>query len=214
MDMLVNYIAVALSHVACNFASRCPPEGLFGCPLNHSQEDLVVDSTRYVRAMSRLVREEQCGFNLERLADAGDSWIPIFETIHLLPYSRLRDPVQDPDPLGRGAAACANSRPHPLVASRIDLPTSIRPFDPAPFLSGPSQVVLTDPDQSLLPMDLRPTPPPPGRLASREELLKLAARWDSIDKLALLKIDEVNPDDIADVFPVFKSETHDRQIID
>jgi hypothetical protein len=59
-----------------------------------------------------------------------------------------------------------------------------------------------------------------GKLASPEELLKLARRWDAVGRVALFRKCDIDERDISDCFPVLK-EGHghpdpgvDRQIID
>ena len=136
----------------------------------------------------------------------------------MVPYSRLRTTTHDGDSnLAKDRDA---GRPGPLISDRIDLPDILSEFDPKPFLSPASFAGLTCPDSLLIPDDeLGPTLPR-GKLASRGELLKLGRRWDLISRCALVRREEVDSRDIADVFPVAKSgEPHpgvgvDRQIID
>ena len=56
------------------------------------------------------------------------------------------------------------------------------------------------PDQFLKDEDDVEEPMPVGRLASPEELFRLAARWDRVHRVVLFKEDEVNPLDVADFF--------------
>ena len=72
----------------------------------------------------------------------------------------------------------------------------------------------------LKPEDELPVPLPKGKMASRQELFQLGKRWDTIGKDRLVRADEVDERDVADIFPVLKSGRAwpqpgiDRQIID
>ena len=125
-------MVLALSHVSLNFATRCPDEGLHGVAVSVMQREFVDDVGKYVQAMGRLINGEKCGPNLEKLAVMGDSWDACLEAINLLPYSRLRDNARVFDLLTSGGTL-APARPPPLVASRIDLPLTLRAFDPCRF---------------------------------------------------------------------------------
>ena len=56
---LLQIYVLTLSHVALNFATRCPAEGLRGVALNVVPRGLVDDVETYVRAMGRLISNEE-----------------------------------------------------------------------------------------------------------------------------------------------------------
>ena len=111
-------------------------------------------------------------------------------------------------------------RPGPLIAARVDLPEQLQQFDPAPFLCAESLAALLSPDALFMANELLPPALPRGKLAGREELLKLGKRWGSIGRCKLVKFGKVDERDVGDVFPVPKSGSAwledgvDRQIID
>ena len=67
IEILVNFIVAALSHVAIGFRSFCPDEGLHGGTLSYAQSEFVEIATNHVRSMGRLLRAtraEGCGLAL------------------------------------------------------------------------------------------------------------------------------------------------------
>ena len=143
--------------------------------------------------------------------------------MQLIPYSRLR--VTDGHfavtrATSRSGRPGAGGRPGPLVADRIDFPTSLGTFDAEPFRCAESYLALVKPDCQLLPDDEVLPPTPMGKLADPIELVKLAQRWDAVKCLVLLPASAVDSRDIADCFPVLKSGSPfpsagvDRQILD
>ena len=100
------------------------------------------------------------------------------------------------------------------------LPSSLRNFEPKPFLSHRSYLCLTTPDLFLKDEADVSVDFPVGKLADPQELFKLAQRWDKVHRVVLFKADEIDSLDIADCFPVPKDGLPyplpgtDRQILD
>ena len=164
-----------------------------------------------------------CGASLDRLLGNLSDLEAELGAIDLIPYSRLRTKpggagtVLEQGPVPRGPPP---GRPGPLVADRIDFPSSLSDFDAQPFLSHRSYLCLVSPDLFLKDEAEVSVELPVGKLADPQELFKLAQRWDKVHRVVLFKSDEVNPLDIADCFPVpkdglpFPLPGTDRQILD
>ena len=214
----------ALSHVALGFAVVSPVGGKSGSRLSSRQLELCSTVQLRVQSMRRLLcKESVSGPGLTRLMGELGSLSGELCALELVPYSRLR--VTDghfavaraTGPSGRPGAG---GRPGPLIADRIDFPSSLGNFNAEPFLCAESYMALVRPDCLLLPDDDLAPIKPMGKMASPEELVKLARRWDAVGSLVLLPASSIDSRDIADCFPVLKSggqfpeEGVDRQILD
>ena len=143
----------------------------------------------------------------------GDGMEEFLNALNLVPCSRPRCAAQagtwysSKDRVGR---------PEPLVADRVDLPEALTLFDPLSFLCARSRVALEEPSRLLLPAEHITKKLPPGRLATKAELLKLAVRWDKTGKLYVAAYDEVDPG-IRPMFCPFSSpgqHIHFQALID
>ena len=86
-------------------------------------------------------------------------------------------------------------------------------FDPCPYLDPILRSAYTEPE--LLRRRPRDWPAlPPARVhCSRDELLKLAKKWDDLGSVLITPVADLNWDEAAGLFSVSKSATHDRLII-
>ena len=118
-------------------------------------------------------------------------------------------------PRGKGFAASTGTTPEVGVADRFDLPSKVRDFDARPFLSDRVLAAFTDPSSCLRDDILDADLPRGGGTTTDEELLKLAARWEGINRVLVVPATAVDSRDQAGVFGVLKKEgeTAIRQII-
>ncbi|CAE7648076.1 unnamed protein product [Symbiodinium sp. CCMP2592] len=100
-----------------------------------------------------------------------------------------------------------------VIADRIKwtLPPS---FDPRPFLSDPAaRMLYDDPNAFRLPASAWPRLPRAQVHCSRNELLKLAAKWDEHQALRLVPCDQVPFHETVGCFSVSKDSACDRFIL-
>ena len=221
-ELLVNLVAVTLSHISQGFTGLANNGGRSGAPLNRLQEAMVTTITTRVKSMRRFLNKSDCGASLERLAAAGDTVTKCMGAIEIIPYGRLRQRAQEPRAMAeQGVGGFAGgARPGPMIAARIDIPGVLSLFDMEGLLSPESLEGLERPDSLLIPDEDLPPPLPRGKMVSKRELFLLGKRWDQIDKARLVLASDIDERDIADLFPVLKSgrpwpeEGVDRQIID
>ena len=127
--------------------------------------------------MGRLFDKELCGPTILQLADVGDGMDEFLHALNLVPCSRPRCAAQ----AGTWYSSKGRvGRPELLVADRADLPEALTFFDPLPFLCARSRVALEEPSRLLLPAEHITKKLPPGRLATKAELLKSAVRWHKL----------------------------------
>ena len=113
-------------------------------------------------------------------------------------------------PLSKRAASATCK---PLAAERIkwSLPPS---FDPVPFLIDPLiREAYLNPDSLRLPESAWPKLPPAQVHASRDEVLKLAAKWDAHSALAIFPASSVHPGEQVGLFCIPKDAEWDRLIL-
>ena len=101
----------------------------------------------------------------------------------------------------------------PVVASRVQWEHSPS-FDPIPFLTDPwVKDAFLDPANVRLPSS-KWVDKPQGRVhCSRQELLKLAEKWDTKGACRIFCVNEINQDEAVGNFTVPKDEQFDRLIL-
>ena len=124
-----------------------------------------------------------------------------------LPYSRGRSRFQHRD--GNFTATQAL----PVVAERLSLPSSVKDFDPTPFLSPTIREIYRCPDRFLKDESEMPAPIKIRGTATRGELLKVMQRWDQLGRLYICRGSEVSSLDRCELFAVAKDVDKDRQIL-
>ena len=205
---LVNYIVCTLSHVRLGFACSAPDAGRVGAPLGRSHMDIVDTAWRRVRSLCRrLTKGGARGAGLERLLSETGDLSSELNAVNVIPYSRPRSHETEMGYVLEGGGAKRNqlaSRPGPLIADRIDFPSELRDFRGEPFISARSAVCLNTPDAFSKPDGEEDPPLPIGKLADPDQLLLLAKRWDTVGRVALFRVCDIDERDIADCFPVFK----------
>lgn len=101
----------------------------------------------------------------------------------------------------------------PVIASRIKWEHSPK-FDPLPFLEDPIvKAAFIDPKNVKLPESEWPHQPKGKVHCSRQELLALAAKWDSKGACKIFRKDQISFDEAVGIFAVPKDETYDRLIL-
>ena len=177
--MLVNLMVTALSHIAVGFSRVASHGGRVGAPLNTARRGSVdVCASRILSTRSVLTHCDSSA-SLIQLVITGDKLVGCMGGFKLVPYAKLRGRAHD---LGQppGIGTSGGSRPAPLIASRIDLPDVCVEFDPGPFVSTLSMPRTLEPDTHLKADEDLEAELPKGRLASKEKLLLLGKRWDTI----------------------------------
>ena len=127
---MVNFLCCALCHVSLGFACVAPPGGKAGISLSKTQLEMCDTLWRRVASMRRLLQPSgMCGASLDRLLGNLSDLEAELCAIDLIPYSRLRTKPQgagtvlEHGPVPQGPPP---GRPGPLVADRIDFPSSLR----------------------------------------------------------------------------------------
>ena len=101
----------------------------------------------------------------------------------------------------------------PVVADRIKWKLAPA-FDPGPFLSDPIvRRAYVDPDVLRRPPDDWPKLARAKVHASREEVLRLASKWDALRACRLVPCSRVNPHEAVGIFAVPKDAEYDRLIL-
>ena len=100
----------------------------------------------------------------------------------------------------------------PVKADRIKWRYSPS-FDPSPFLDPLLSAAFRDPQVLRKPVEDWPECKPAKVHCSREELLRLAAKWDSCSALAITPASEVDWNEAVGLFAVAKSAANDRLIV-
>ena len=123
-------------------------------------------------------------------------------------------PLPNPNPTCLGHVRLGGSVQYKEVkASRIKWEQAPQ-FDPTPYLSDPIvRAAYHNPNSLRLPQDAWP----PARAAqvhcSKGELLALAAKWDHVGALQLVKCSQVDPKEAVGLFAIPKDRMWDRLII-
>ncbi|CAE7810303.1 unnamed protein product [Symbiodinium sp. CCMP2592] len=115
-----------------------------------------------------------------------------------------------PDSLGRADPAVSCK---PVKADRIkwSLPPS---FDPLPFLSDrATKALFLEPTCFDRPLESQPSAKPAKVHCTRQELLRLARKWDAHKALSLFPCTEVDHDAAVGIFAITKDAHFDRLII-
>lgn len=101
----------------------------------------------------------------------------------------------------------------PIIADRIKWEHSPS-FDPRPFLTDPVvKRAFEDPNSLRLHESLW-TKQPSGKIhCSRNEVLKLAEKWDAVGALRIFQSDEIDHSEAVGAFAVGKDQDHDRLIL-
>ena len=101
----------------------------------------------------------------------------------------------------------------PIIADRIKWEHSPS-FDPRPFLTDPVvKRAFEDPNSLGLHTSLW-TKQPSGKIhCSRNEVLKLAEKWDAVGALRIFQSDEIDHSEAVGAFAVGKDQDHDRLIL-
>ena len=101
----------------------------------------------------------------------------------------------------------------PVVADRIKWNHSPS-FDPRPFLTDPIvKTAFENPDSLRLPEALWVKRPQGKVHCSRQEVLKLAEKWDAKGACKLFPCSEVPPDEAVGIFSVTKDQDWDRLVL-
>mmetsp|Transcript_101697 Transcript_101697/g.326733 ORF Transcript_101697/g.326733 Transcript_101697/m.326733 type:complete len:251 (-) Transcript_101697:568-1320(-) len=102
----------------------------------------------------------------------------------------------------------------PLRADRLSLPKVVQNFDPVPYLSPVAAEVFENPDKYLVEKDEEKKVVVMPRQYDPDEMAKVFARWDAIDRLWLDDPENVDPRDRTELFPILKDADADRHILD
>ena len=86
-------------------------------------------------------------------------------------------------------------------------------FDPCPYLDPVLRSAYTEPELLRRSPGDWPALPPARVHCSRQELLKLAQKWDDLGSLVITPVSELDWDEAVGLFSVGKSATHDRLIV-
>ena len=130
-----------------------------------------------------------------------------------LGFTNVPAPEKVPLPSLPISERAASATCKPLVAERIkwSLPPS---FDPVPFLIDPLiREAYLNPDSLRLPESAWPKLPPAQVHASRDEVLKLAAKWDAHSALAIFPASSVHAGEQVGLFCIPKDAEWDRLIL-
>ena len=87
-------------------------------------------------------------------------------------------------------------------------------FDPVPFLPDPIvRAAFQNPEVLRKPAAEWPSRPRALVHCSRQELLKLAEKWDALGSCTMVRCEQIQPDEPVGLFAVPKDETYDRLIV-
>lgn len=240
---LLQRIVIALNWLTLGHAQSPPEHCRLGAPISAAQhaalERLEEMVDYFLRApVASPTDLGRAGEKLENLLKASFS-LHDFNSLSFNDVVSFLDVIQkDLDPYSKeptnNAAASAQhasnvcSGAEPATAYKVKLATSpakqvfsdrikwkLGPsFDPKPYLSDPIvHAAFQDPEVLRKPVGDWPQRPRARVHCSREEVLRLAEKWDKLGACMLIPTNEIRADEAVGLFAVPKDQDHDRLII-
>ena len=195
----MSLMVATLSYYAAGSPRFCRAEWRVGAPLSPDQADLVEQVVAHAETIGRLSNSR--GRTIESLEETFTGIAELCSTV-TLDYGAPRK--------GLRAVRSAPANAQPGLAHLFDLPDKVTDFNAGPFLSERSRVAFETPDAYLRdPVDVGDLPKSTGT-TTRDEMLRLAGRWDKIGRLLVVAADDVDPADVSGVFGVLKKEGDER----
>jgi len=240
---LLQRIVIALNWLTLGHAQSPPEHCRLGAPISAAQhaalERLEEMVDYFLRApVASPTDLGRAGEKLENLLKASFS-LHDFNSLSFNDVVSFLDVIQkDLDPYGKEPSSnAAPSAQHatnvcsgaePATEYKVKLATSpakqvfsdrikwkLGPaFDPKPYLSDPIvHAAFQDPEVLRKPAGDWPQRPRARVHCSREELLRLAEKWDKLGACMLIPTNEIRADEAVGLFAVPKDQDHDRLII-